>query len=76
MLVVVVVCFQAKYEATTKSSSAGAKAGMLSTVRTMVFGVRGEIDLASERLERAVEQGEEAQHSTAIVAKLCLALGC
>lgn len=59
------VCFQAKYEATKKLSSAEAKAGMLSAVRAMVFGVRGEIYLASERLERAVEQGEEAQHSTA-----------
>lgn len=58
----VVVCFQAKYEATAKLTSPQSKAEMLSAVRTMVFGVRSAKHLASERLARAVEKGEGAHH--------------
>lgn len=54
--------FQAKYEALVKLTDSRSKSALLSVVRTMVFGLRGELDVASDRLQRAIDEGECAEH--------------
>ncbi|CAM9231265.1 unnamed protein product, partial [Laminaria digitata] len=48
---------RAKYEGLVNKTDATSKAALLSLVRNMVFRLRGEKDVASDRLERALHEG-------------------